>query len=127
MELWRNSPGIPNSSSSLPQIAPSLSRVPVVMTCRMICRSVALALLAALLVPVVAQAQGTSASKAAVGVPRPPVQVAPAQATQPAPSQQPGTGQPSTSGTAPAQVPAAFAAFLQELWPDARAKGVTRA
>jgi lytic murein transglycosylase len=98
-------------------------------------RPFALALLAALLVPVVAQAQGTPASKTAVSpsVQRPPAQVAPAQrqAAQPAPSQpapsQPSTGQPGTQSTAPAQVPPSFAAFLQELWPDARAKGVTRA
>jgi membrane-bound lytic murein transglycosylase B len=86
-------------------------------------RPFALALLAALLVPVAAQAQGTSASKAAAGpsAPRPPAHVAPAQsqAAQPAPT-------PSPPGTAPAQVPPAFSAFLQELWPDARAKGVTR-
>ena len=86
-------------------------------------RPFALALLATLLGPVAAQAQGTSASKAAVGVQRPPAQVAPAQAAQPAPSQ---PSQPGAQSTAPAQVPA-FTAFLQELWPDARAKGVTRA
>ena len=85
-------------------------------------RPFALALLATLLGPVAAQAQGTSASKAAVGVQRPPAQVAPAQAAQPAPSQ---PSQPGAQSTAPAQVPA-FTAFLQELWPDARAKGVTR-
>jgi membrane-bound lytic murein transglycosylase B len=93
------------------------------MTCRTICRPVALALLAALFVPVAAQAQGTS--KAAVGpsVQRPPAQVTPTQgqAVQPAP------GQPGTQTTAPAQMTPAFTAFLQELWPDARAKGVTRA
>ena len=87
-------------------------------------RPFALALLAALLGPIVAQAQGTSASKAAVGVQRPPAQVAPAQAAQPAPNQ---PSQPGAQSTAPAQVPPAFTAFLQELWPDARAKGVTRA
>src|SRR5439155_12754141 len=74
--------------------------------------------------------QGTPASKAAVSpsVPRPPGQVAPAQrqVAQPATSQ-PSTSQPGTQSTAPAQVPPAFSAFLQELWPDARAKGVTRA
>jgi membrane-bound lytic murein transglycosylase B len=86
-------------------------------------RPFALALLATLLGPVAAQAQGTSASKAAVGVQRPPAQVAPAQAAQPAPTQ---PSQPGTQSTAPAQA-AAFTAFLQELWPDARAKGVTRA
>jgi len=92
-------------------------------------------LLAALLVPVVAQAQGTPASKAAVSpsVQRPPAQIAPAQrqAAQPTTSQptpsQPTPSQPGTQSTAPAQVPLAFSAFLQELWPDARAKGVTRA
>jgi len=86
-------------------------------------RPFALALLATLLGPIAAQAQGTSASKAAVGVQRPPAQVAPAQAAQPAPTQ---PSQPGAQSTAPAQVPA-FTAFLQELWPDARAKGVTRA
>jgi len=86
-------------------------------------RPFALALLAILLGPVAALAQGTSASKAAVGVQRPPAQVAPAQAAQPAPTQ---PSQPGAQSAAPAQVPA-FTAFLQELWPDARAKGVTRA
>ena len=86
-------------------------------------RPFALALLAILLGPVAAQAQGTSASKAAVGVQRPPAQVAPAQAAQPAPTQ---PSQPGAQSAAPAQVPA-FTAFLQELWPDARAKGVSRA
>src|SRR6266568_3362448 len=98
-------------------------------------RPFALMLLAALLVPVVAQAQGTPASKAAVSpsVQRPPAQIAPAQrqAAQPTTSQptpsQPTPSQPGTQSTAPAQVPLAFSAFLQELWPDARAKGVTRA
>ena len=97
-------------------------------------RPFALALLAALLVPVVAQAQGTSASKAVTSsVQRPPAQVPPAQrqAAQPAPSQpatsQPTPTQPGTQSSAPAQAPSAFTAFLQELWPDARAKGVTRA
>src|SRR4051794_3840155 len=100
-------------------------------TCHMTCRPFALALLAALLVPVVAQAQGTSASKAAVSpsVQRPPAPVQ-RQAAQPAPSQpapnQPTPSQPGTQSTAPAPVPAAFTVFLQELWPDARAKGVTR-
>jgi membrane-bound lytic murein transglycosylase B len=93
-------------------------------------RPLALALVAALLVPVVAQAQGTPASKAAVSpsVQRPTAQVTPAQsqAKQPAASQ-PSASQPGTQSTAPAQVPPAFTAFLQELWPDARAKGVTRA
>ncbi len=93
-------------------------------------RPLALALLAALLVPVVAQAQGTPASKAAVSpsVQRPTAQAVPAQsqAKQPAASQ-PSASQPGTQSTAPAQVPPAFTAFLQELWPDARAKGVTRA
>jgi lytic murein transglycosylase len=84
------------------------------------CRPFALALLAALLVPVVAQAQGTSKAAVSPSVQRPPA-AAQSQGTQP------GTSQPSTQGTAPAQVPPAFAAFLQELWPDARAKGVTRA
>jgi len=92
-------------------------------------RPFVLALLAALLVPAVADAQSTPASKAAVNpsVPRPPAQVGPAQVT-PAPSP-PATGQPGTQPGAqvPAQVPPAFTAFLQELWPDARAKGVTRA
>src|SRR5689334_20625257 len=87
-------------------------------------RSLAFALLATLLGPVMAQAQGTSASKATVGLPRPPAQVAPAQAARPAPNQPTQSSQP---GAVPAQVPAAFTAFLQELWPDARAKGVTRA
>ena len=89
----------------------------------MISRPFALALVAALLAPVVTQAQGVSAPKAAVGpsAPRPPAQVAPAQSQ----ANQPSTSQPSTS--APAQVPPAFTVFLQELWPDARAKGVTRA
>jgi membrane-bound lytic murein transglycosylase B len=88
-------------------------------------RPLALALLAALLVPAVAQAQGTPASKAAAGpsAPRSPAQVAPAQSQ----AAQPTASQPGTAATAPAQVPAAFATFLQELWPDARAKGVTRA
>ena len=93
-------------------------------------RPLALALLAALLVPVVAQAQGTPASKAAVSpsVQRPTAQAVPAQsqAKQPAASQ-PSASQPGTQSTGPAQVPPAFTAFLQELWPDARAKGVTRA
>src|SRR5689334_17879994 len=93
---------------------------PVVMNSR----SLAFALLATLLGPVMAQAQGTPASKAAVGVQRPPAQIAPAQAAQPAPNQS-APSQSGSSGTAP--VPAAFTAFLQELWPDARAKGVTRA
>jgi membrane-bound lytic murein transglycosylase B len=93
-------------------------------------RPVALALLAALLLPALAQAQGTPASKAAVGpsAPRPTAQVAPApsQAKQPATSQ-PSATQPAPQSTAPTQVPPAFTAFLQELWPDAQAKGVTRA
>jgi membrane-bound lytic murein transglycosylase B len=84
----------------------------------------ALALLAALLVPVVAQAQGTPASKAAVSpsVQRPTVAPAQSQAKQPSASQ-PSAGQPASQGSAPP----AFTAFLQELWPDAHAKGVTRA
>src|SRR6266702_861704 len=88
-------------------------------------RPFALALLAALLVPSVAQGQGTPASKAAVSpsVQRPPAQIPPAQV---APAQK-QSAQPATQSTAPAQVPPAFTTFLQELWPDARAKGVTRA
>ena len=91
-------------------------------------RPLALALLAALLVPVVAQAQGTPASKVSPSVQRPTAQAVPtqSQAKQPAASQ-PSASQPGTQSTAPAQVPPAFTAFLQELWPDARAKGVTRA
>jgi len=90
-------------------------------------RPFALALLAALVlavlvVPAVAQPQGTP--KATQASPRPPAQVAPA-ASPPAAS----TPSAATPGTpaAPVQVPPAFVAFLQELWPDARAKGVTRA
>src|SRR5262245_30133481 len=102
----------------------------------MTCRPSVLVLLAALLVPavapVMAAAQSTPASKAAASpsVPRPPAQIAPSQVApvqgQAAP---PSTGQPITppGAQAPAQVPPAFTAFLQDLWPDARAKGVTRA
>src|SRR5258707_14256483 len=86
-------------------------------------RPFAFALLATLLLPVVAQAQGTSASKAAAGAQRPPAQVAPAQAAQPAPSQ---PSQPGAPSTAPAQVPPAFTAFLQDLSAVARDQGLTR-
>jgi lytic murein transglycosylase len=85
-------------------------------------RPIALALLAALLVPAAAQAQGTAAPKTTPGAAtqRP---AAPAQSTANAPSATSATAVPG----APAQVPPAFVTFLQELWPDARAKGVTRA
>ena len=85
-------------------------------------RPLALVLLAALLVPAVAQAQATATPKAAPGAPpqRPPAPVAPAPSPPPATSQ-------ATAPVAPEPVPPAFVAFLNELWPDARAKGVTRA
>jgi len=92
----------------------------------MIPRPVALALLvallAALVVPAAAQqSQGTPGPKATQA--RPP-------AATPAASRPstPAASTPSTPATpaAPVEVPPAFAAFLQELWPDARAKGVTR-
>jgi membrane-bound lytic murein transglycosylase B len=91
----------------------------------MIARPFALALTAALLAPVVAHAQGSSVPKATPG----------ATAQRPAAAAQPGQAQsaantppaatPAAPG-APVQVPPAFVAFLNELWPDARAKGVTR-
>jgi len=82
----------------------------------------ALMLLAALLVPAVAQAQGIAAPKAAPSAPaqRPSAPAPPPKSQQPANSQ-------ATAPVAPEQVPPAFVAFLNELWPDARAKGVTRA
>jgi membrane-bound lytic murein transglycosylase B len=85
-------------------------------------RSFALVLLAALLVPAVAQAQGTAAPKAAPGAPA----QRPAAPAPPPKSQLPASSQ-ATAPVAPEQVPPAFVAFLNELWPDARAKGVTRA
>src|SRR5215468_3551298 len=84
-------------------------------------RPFALALLAALLVPAAAQAQGTAAPKATTGAAaQRPAAAAQAQSAANAP------GAAAVPG-APVQVPPAFVTFLQELWPDARAKGVTRA
>src|SRR5437867_11013747 len=83
----------------------------------------ALMLLAALLVPAVAQAQGIAAPKAA---PSAPVQRPAAPAPSPK-SQLPATSQATAAPVTPEQVPPAFVTFLNELWPDARAKGVTRA
>jgi len=85
-------------------------------------RPFALALLAALLVPAMAQAQGSSAPKAA---PSAPAQRAAAPA--PPPKSQPPASSQATAPVVPEQVPPAFVTFLNELWPDARAKGVTRA
>ena len=79
-------------------------------------------LLAALLMPGVAQAQGVAAPKAAPSAPA----QRPAAPVPPPKSQLPATSQ-ATAPVAPEQVPPAFVAFLNELWPDARAKGVTRA
>jgi peptidoglycan lytic transglycosylase B len=85
----------------------------------MIPRPFALALLTALLLPAVAQSQGTAVPKTGTPAQRPAAPVAPA------PSQPPANSQ--ATPAAPVQVPPAFVTFLNELWPDARAKGVTRA
>src|SRR5215467_8515945 len=97
----------------------------------MIARPFALALLvafaAALLVPAHVQAQGSSVPKAAPGA----AAQRPAAAAQGQQIQAQSTATTAPTATpaapgAPVQVPPAFVAFLQELWPDARAKGVTR-
>src|SRR5262249_21720577 len=83
----------------------------------MTARPSALALAAALFVPAVALAQRLAAPKAT-----------PAQRPAPAAqAQSPPAVATQSTPTAPVQVPPAFVAFLNELWPDARAKGVTRA
>lgn len=88
----------------------------------MILRPFALALLAALATATSAAAQPQSAPAQRAPAQRPPAQVAPAPSTSPQGALAQGTA---AQGT-PVQVPPAFASFLQELWPDARAKGVTR-
>jgi membrane-bound lytic murein transglycosylase B len=86
-------------------------------------RPFALMLMAALLVPAVAQAQGTAVPKASAPAQRPAAPAPPPKSQQPASSQATAP----TAPVAPEQVPPAFVTFLNELWPDARAKGVTRA